>query len=38
MGHLYDKIDIIDDSPNVWLGTDAFQSKIRFIVPKEFRG
>ncbi|WP_304142273.1 HAD family hydrolase [Mesoflavibacter zeaxanthinifaciens] len=37
-GHLYDKIDIIDDSPNVWLSTDAFESKIRFIVPKEFRG
>jgi len=37
-GHLYDKIDIIDDSPNVWLDTDTFESKIRFIVPKEFRG
>lgn len=36
--HLYEKIDIIDDSPNVWLGTDALESKIKFIVPKEFRG
>lgn len=36
--HLYEKIDIIDDSPNVWLGTNTFESKIRFIVPKEFRG
>ena len=35
---MYDKIDIIDDSPNVWLGTNAFESKIRYIVPKEFRG
>tara|TARA_B110000977_G_scaffold182542_1_gene244277 strand:- start:120 stop:584 length:465 start_codon:yes stop_codon:yes gene_type:complete len=35
---IYDKIDIIDDSPNVWLGTDAFESKIRYIIPKEFRG
>lgn len=33
--HLYDKIIIIDDSPNVWLCQDE---KIVFLVPEEFRG
>jgi hypothetical protein len=37
-GEKFQNIDIVDDSPNVWLGTDAFESKIRFIVPKEYRG
>lgn len=36
--HLYEKIDIIDDSPNVWLNTEVYRNKIRFLVPKEFRG
>ena len=31
----YDKIIIIDDSPNVWLTQDE---KIIFLVPDEFRG
>jgi len=31
----YDKIVIIDDSPNVWL---AENDKIEFLVPDEFRG
>lgn len=31
-------IEIIDDSPNVWLNTEKFESKINFKVPKEFRG
>jgi TFIIF-interacting CTD phosphatase-like protein len=34
----YTTIDIIDDSPNVWLNTEKFENKINFIVPKEFRG
>ncbi len=33
--YLYDKIIIIDDSPNVWLCQDE---KIVFLVPDEFRG
>ena len=37
-GELYDNIHIIDDSPNVWLKTDKYESKIKFIVPKEYRG
>ena len=31
----YEKIIIIDDSPNVWLSDDE---KIEFLVPMEFRG
>lgn len=31
----YDKIIIIDDSPNVWLSQ---HDKINFLVPNEFRG
>ena len=31
----YDKIVIIDDSPNVWLTSD---DKIEFLIPDEFRG
>lgn len=37
-GQTYDHISIIDDSPNIWLDTEAFQVKIKFVVPKEFRG
>lgn len=33
---LYDQIIIIDDSPNVWL--NATDTKIKFLVPDEFRG
>ena len=32
----YDKIIIIDDSPNVWQNSE--DSKIVFLVPSEFRG
>jgi TFIIF-interacting CTD phosphatase-like protein len=32
----YDKIIIIDDSPNVWLNSTDL--KIKFLVPNEFRG
>lgn len=37
-GREYDHISIIDDSPHIWLGTEAFEPKIKFVVPKEFRG
>ena len=37
-GEIYDNIFIIDDSPNVWINTGKFRGKIKFIVPKEFRG
>lgn len=37
-GKEYDHISIIDDSPHIWLGTEAFETKIKFVVPKEFRG
>jgi hypothetical protein len=32
----YDKIIVIDDSPNVWLNSE--DSKIIYLVPNEFRG
>jgi hypothetical protein len=31
----YDKIIIIDDSPNVWINTNE---NIIFLIPNEFRG
>lgn len=31
----YNKIIIIDDSPNVWMG---FNEKVVFLIPNEFRG
>jgi TFIIF-interacting CTD phosphatase-like protein len=31
----YDKIIIIDDSPNIWINTNE---KIVFLIPNEFRG
>ena len=37
-GEKYQKIDIIDDSPNVWINTEPYKQKIKFKVPKEFRG
>lgn len=37
-GQDYEQISIIDDSPNVWLGTEAFETKINFVIPTEFRG
>jgi len=37
-GEKYKNIDIIDDSPNVWIGTEEYEQKINFKVPKEFRG
>ena len=37
-GNEYNKIFIIDDSPNVWINTLNFEDKIKFIIPKEFRG
>ena len=32
------EIQIIDDSPNVWLNVSDFETNIKYIVPKEFRG
>ena len=37
-GRDYENIFIIDDSPNIWLNTQKFEHKIKFIVPREFRG
>ena len=37
-GKDYNKIYIIDDSPNIWINTVKFEDKIKFIVPTEFRG
>ena len=37
-GMIYETIFIIDDSPNIWMNIENFKSKIKFIVPKEFRG
>lgn len=37
-GERYNRVFIIDDSPNVWLNTEKQKDKINFIVPKEFRG
>ncbi len=34
----YDQIDIIDDSPNVWLIEDNQNHNINFLIPREFRG
>ncbi|MDC3407256.1 HAD family hydrolase [Bacteroidia bacterium] len=34
----YDKISIIDDSPNVWVIENNSDEKIKFFIPKEFRG
>jgi TFIIF-interacting CTD phosphatase-like protein len=34
----YQSINIIDDSPNVWLSTEGYENKIKFMVPLEFRG
>jgi hypothetical protein len=32
---IYDKIIIIDDSPNVWID---YNDKVLFLIPNEFRG
>ncbi len=37
-GKSYEHISIIDDSPNVWLQTEAYADKVQFVVPNEFRG
>lgn len=37
-GETYDHISIIDDSPHVWRETEAYEKKISFVVPPEFRG
>lgn len=34
----YETTIIIDDSPQVWLSTERYENKIRFMVPTEFRG
>ena len=37
-GNTFDNIYIIDDSPNVWINTEKYITKIKFIIPNEFRG
>jgi len=37
-GNTFDNIYIIDDSPNVWINTEKYITKINFIIPNEFRG
>ena len=38
LDNTFDNIYIIDDSPNVWINTEKYITKINFIIPNEFRG